>query len=314
MALPNTFIIGVQKAGTTSLHDWLAQHPDVYGPGEFKDVDYFGDPEKSEDVRARFDRDYDACGGESVLLHTQVNYILFSSTLARIKRYVPSARLIVVFRNPVDRAISAYNYYRKLNQESRPIEKALIYEPQGRMEYSKKNCDFAYIEHGLYGRQLENVLNYFDPKQVHVIDFKKLKDNPAQVVGSVFHFLGIDENFHPKFRRKNTTGAPWLDFLHRRLTTKSKAREFLINWLVDWWLPEKKRQKIRKDLIDLNTRKSGGKTDSQRVRSYLIDEFREDQRRFKKILRTNHFSGNGIEDLADQVQTPKDKGQIEEEL
>lgn len=284
MSLPNTYIIGVQKAGTTSLHYWLSQHPDIYGPNEYKDVDYFANPEIADMAKERLVKDFVHHNGESIVFQSHVNYIFYAKALDRIKTLTPEAKLIVVLRNPIDRAISAFRYFRKMGQEPRPAEKALLYKPKEKMSYSKQNNDFTYLEHGMYGQQLEKVYEIFDQEKVLILQFKELKNKPNELIQKVFKFLNIEETFIPNFQKKNQTGKVRFKWLQKKLTKTNRLRQLVIKYLFDWWLTSKKRQYLRKQLIEINTRKMEKHKIPKSVRQELGNVFKTDQQRLKQIL------------------------------
>lgn len=285
--MPNTFIIGVQKAGTTSLHDWICQHPEAFGPMELKDVDYLNCAQNDKKILSRLSKDFAEHGPERVALHSQVNYILFPQTLNKIKRLFPEAKLIILLRDPVERALSAYRYLVKVKRETRPVKEALIYQFSPMLECNRYNCDFTYIEHGLYARQLENVLDLFHPYKVLVLNSEKLFRDPVKIMRTVFRFLEIDENFCPRLRKRNVTGRPRSSGIHNSLTGKSPVRAFITKLTLSWWMPPKKRQLFRKKIIELNTKNAAVEDtdDVAEVRLFLERVFREDQNRLHALIK-----------------------------
>ena len=287
MSLPNAYIIGVQKAGTTSLHNWLAQHPDIYAPLEFKDVDYFANPAIAADAKERLEEDFASYNGEKVILQSQVNYILYPKALDRIKALTPQARLIVILRDPVDRAMSAYRYFKKMGNENRDAEEALLYKPKKKISYSKENSDFTYIEHGMYGRQLEAVYQKFNPEHILVLQFEELISQPQQLTSKVFNFLAVTQSFTPSFDKRNKTGKARFKWIQNRLTSTSWLRQLIIKYLFSWWLSVEKRQFLRKQLIELNTGEKKRKSTSKELKEQLQPLFMDDQKKLKEILETH---------------------------
>src|SRR3954447_16033062 len=122
---PNAFIIGVQKGGTTTLDDWLSQHPQIYCYDSLKDVHLFG-VLNNDEIEKKLLEEPCEYNIEPVVLQSAVNYIFYPQLLCAIKENCSDAKLIVIIRNPVDRAISAYSYFKKMLREQRPIEEALL--------------------------------------------------------------------------------------------------------------------------------------------------------------------------------------------
>lgn len=287
MPLPNTFIVGVQKAGTTSLNNWLAQHPDIYAPLELKDVDYFTNPAIAANAKEQLEEDFASHNGEKVILQSQVNYMFYSKALGRIKALTPQAKLIVILRDPVDRAMSAYRYFKKMGKEDREIEEALLYKPKKQISYSKDNNDFTYIEHSMYGRQLEAVYQRFNPENVLLLQFEELVSRPQQLTTKVFNFLKVNNNFIPSFAQKNKTGTARFKWIQKKLTSTSQLRQVIVKYLFSWWLPVEKRQFLRKQLIEFNTGKRKKKSTPKELKKQLRLLFKDDQMKLKEILE-NH--------------------------
>src|SRR6516225_11735166 len=104
---PNSFLIGVQKAGTTTLNDWLSQHPGIYCYNSLKDIPLFVKFPQPQQLNKRLLLETPAYAQQPVVLHSAVNYIFYPSLLKQIKEKQPQARLILIVRNPVARAISS---------------------------------------------------------------------------------------------------------------------------------------------------------------------------------------------------------------
>jgi hypothetical protein len=145
-----------------------------------------------------------------------VNYIFYPHLLARIAELNPKAKLILILRNPVDRAISSYGYFKKMLRETRPMEEALIYQPKEVAEFTKDYSDFTYIEHGFYAKQIKNCLQYFPEEQLLVLDYNDLSKNPSALLHKLFSFLNIDTAFQPDLSPKNITGSVKNQFLQER--------------------------------------------------------------------------------------------------
>lgn len=287
MSLPNTFIIGVQKAGTTSLHNWLSQHPDIYAPQEFKDTDYFVNPNRTHEIVKRFNKDYAGYSDEAIILQTYVNYILYSHSLSLIKEFTPQAKVIVVLRKPEDRAISAYKYFIKMGREDRKPKEALIYKPKNELYYSQDNNDFTYLEHGLYGTQLENVFKIFDSKDILILQFEELLESPIKITKKVFKFLGVDSSFSPIFYKKNQTGTIKSQWLQNQLMGSNSLKRAFIKLFVDWWLPSRKRQLVKKRIIEMNTSNKEEDLIPSEVKKWLKEFYEKDQLKLKELLKSH---------------------------
>ncbi len=187
---PNTFLIGIQKAGTTTLNDWLSQHPEIYGYDTLKDVHLFVRFKNMEEINQRLQQEPVPYKGERVVLQSAVNYIFYEQMLQEIAKHQPNARLIVILRNPVQRAFSAYSYFKKMLREERTVHEALMYQPKDALPFTKDNNDITYIEHGFYYTQIKNCFKYFKKEQLLVLEYEELK-NPDALLQKIFTFLQV---------------------------------------------------------------------------------------------------------------------------
>src|SRR5262249_39324802 len=134
VVLPNFFVIGAPKAGTTSLYEYVAQHPDVY-MSPVKEPAYFkprhppgGEDAEPEDRLAAYVALFDGVAGEHVVGEATPSYLQSASAAARIRDAVPDARLVAVLRNPVDRAYSGYSMRVQQGTEDRTFVEAMDVE------------------------------------------------------------------------------------------------------------------------------------------------------------------------------------------
>lgn len=216
MTLPNFFIAGAPKAGTTALHAALARHPQLFLPA-VKEPKYFlcdgppperggpGDAHsyrewvwRPEDYEALFEpAPPDALVGESTPF-----YLSDADALWRISRAVPDARLIAVLRDPVDRA---YSNWAHLWADG--LETIGDFMTACREEERRKEAGWApfwrYLETGLYGRQLERVFELFPREHVHVIRYRSLVDEAVPTIDAVCRFLGVEEGRIPEVPPQN---------------------------------------------------------------------------------------------------------------
>jgi len=194
--------------------------------------------------------------------------------------------LIVILRHPVNRAISAYTYFKKMMREQRSIEEALLYQPQNDLAFSKMNNDITYIEHGLYYRQIKVCLDYFPKKQLLVLDYDELLTQPENLVKKVFSFLGVDESFKAEFASRNITGEIKNQWLQEKLIKQSKLKKFVVKYFIDFWMPRSKRKTLKKKLFEMNTGKKETNENLQKIKEQLAQYFIEDAKKLDELLGT----------------------------
>lgn len=248
MILPNLILMGAQKAGTTSLHECLSGHPEIFSVTDLKDRDFFSHPVRRTDPGSYMAKYMGEFKNEKWILHTHVNYLIYKQAVRNIKKYCPNdIKLLVILRAPTDRAISAFNYFKKLRREQRSIEEALCYPPQEIHDFSFENNDFTYLEHGFYSDQLDVISQSFGSNDLLLLDFDQLRNDPKSLFDRVSAFLNIDANHNFELKNRNVTGQVRSEIVQDILST-GKILRFL------------------KPVIQRNTR-----LDVQRVKRWLTE-------------------------------------------
>lgn len=220
--LPNTFIIGAQKSGTTSLANMLAQHSDVCfsSPKEPRFFEY----EYPLGIEFYIKKYFGEYKGEKIVGEARTTNMMIPFVPERISEINPNAKIIAILRNPIERAFSAWSHFKDMRpgRETRSVHKALIdgmrnYNPRlwaSEAEYVRDLDPMGgpyhggYIEGGCYWNLIQNWTKFnFDIKLVFLDD---LKSDPAAFYSDVCSFLGIDEQ-SVDFTPKNMTDS-WSAF------------------------------------------------------------------------------------------------------
>lgn len=208
-ALPAFLLIGAQKSGSTSLHAYLSQHHQLV-PASAKEVHFFDggtDPlvDNFQKGQAwyrlyfpwKWEMRYNQKAYESSPL-----YLFNPWSPNRIFDLIPDAKLIVLLRNPTERAISHYFHERRKNREPLDIYEAMVQE-EARLERAMAEVDYksyAFIHHsyksrGIYRPQLERYMDLFPREQLLIMDSDELFTEPHAAVKKVFEFVGVDAQF-----------------------------------------------------------------------------------------------------------------------
>lgn len=197
-----SFLIGgVQKAGTTALAGFLRQHPGVSLP-KTKEAHVFDAPDFDEawgaaDVDRRYALHFDAGVADALYGDATPIYCLHERFVARVRRYNPAMRWILLLRDPVERAISHYHMERDRGNERWPLWAALLCEPwrlRGHLDDFSADSPLrthSYRLRGDYARQLEVLYRYFPPGQVLLLQSEALRDESARVLTRVYDHLGL---------------------------------------------------------------------------------------------------------------------------
>ena len=198
-ALPDAVILGAQKSGTSSLHYYLVQHPQVIAPLR-KEVHYFDVGYRHSEAwyRAHFGRR----GEPGLNLDSSPYYLFHPAVPARLHSLLPEARFIVLLRDPVRRAYSHYWHERDKDRETLDFEAAIAAEParlgdaeaalaNGRIGRSAAHQHFSYLARGRYAEQLERWFARFPREQFLVLRFEDLAREPLVVLNRTLGFLGL---------------------------------------------------------------------------------------------------------------------------
>jgi hypothetical protein len=227
---PSFLIIGAQKAGTTALYDYLSQHPRIV-PSRDKELGFFS-PELFADwpehpnhrilctpkgtvfddprlyrravawYHGRFPWPHDL-GRRRLTFEATPEYLYYPQAAKRIFDYDPAMKLIVLLREPVERAFSAWNMYRSFGdyrpfiyaprRETREFEAAIRAELE-HLSSNRGSLDPGYVRRGLYHEQLTRYFQWFDRRRVLVLDSVDLRRDTATVINQVIDFLGLPEH------------------------------------------------------------------------------------------------------------------------
>jgi hypothetical protein len=233
VSFPNFLVIGANKAGTTSLHRYLGEHPDVF-VSAVKEPSYFavaGAPARAErdldpaerrsralmvQTEAEYRALFDAVDGERAIGEASTAYLSSTRAPERIAAAIPDAKLIAVLRQPAERAFSAYAMHVSWGVEPLSFPDAIAAElADDRVGGLWRH----YLPSGFYARHLQRYLAVFPAEQLRVGLSEDLGRDPQAFVGDLFEFLDVDPTFAPDITsRHHVTRAPSpLDRVPRRL-------------------------------------------------------------------------------------------------
>lgn len=249
-------IAGTQKGGTSALHYHLDQHPSIT-MAHSEEAHMIDHPR-----RHFFDDEERFAGGVSKvnydILHEGIKlkrqslivgsctpiYTYWKPAMERIRNYHRGIKLIILLRNPIDRAFSHWNMYRERDQESLGFLEAIAAEP-GRIRAALplQPRRTSYLDRGFYFKQMERVFRFFPREQVHVIKFDDFRNNTPEVVNRVFAFLGVKPLSKVKNRQQNRIPYERKILLEERrhlyqaYQTDIARLEQLLGWDCSAWKP-----------------------------------------------------------------------------
>lgn len=214
--LPNFFVVGAAKSGTTSIYRYLRQHPDVYMP-TVKELHWFSrlEPNPRQGFRPITSEEeylslFEGWRGEKAIGEASPSYLWDPKAPERIQRSVPSAKILILLREPVDRAFSHYLADVRYGIQRKPFYEALRKDYAGPTKGWGK-CHL-YVELGLYCRQVSRYLERFGEGKVLVLFFEEVfadLDSTKRTLERVLDFIGVDpsEVRNIRFEQKHNPHA-----------------------------------------------------------------------------------------------------------
>jgi Sulfotransferase domain len=233
--LPDFIIIGTQRGGTTSLYSYLVEHPGI-GAASIKEVHYFDTPHYKQGLawyQAHFPSLLEKYYAQHVhkldfMTGEASPYYLFHPHVPRrVANVLPEVKLIVMLRNPVDRAYSHYHHERAGGHEHLATFEEAIEQEERRLagELDKMQADefyasypfrhFSYLARGIYIDQLQRWLSFFPREQVLILKSEDFYANPAGVFQQTLAFLNVStpvqNSQKQEFKQYNLTTPPSMD-------------------------------------------------------------------------------------------------------
>ena len=276
MTLPNFLIIGVQKAGTTTLYNYLKQHPQIY-MSPLKEPHFFSyGCDKNSTTKLSFISNWEAyqdlfqkVSDQTATGEASTSYLYHPRAAERICHCLPKAKLIAILRDPAEGTYSKflmdYRWQFDVFNQCNPLEdfaQAIQQSPSIHV-------------HGRYFKKLQRYLALFQKEQLKICLFEDLKTNPDNLLQDIFQFLGVDKKFHvdKSISVYNSGGIAKNKLVY---TSLDKLRRSF-NTTLQPFIPKGLHKQIYNFYIRL--RKSNLVEPPplpQEIRQQLIDMFRED--------------------------------------
>jgi hypothetical protein len=218
-ALPDFFVAGVPKAGSTALHVALANHPELY-LSRFKEPKYFlgdgrapannkgpGDAKTSAEAiwqRAEYEALFDPAPPGTLSGESSPFYLYDEGAQQRIADQIPDAKLILLLRDPIDRAHSNWTHLWSAGLEPESDFVAACRQQDRRLAAGWAPF-WQYLRLGLYGEQLGRLYSHFPREQVLMLRYKQLRDDPPATLNQICAFLGVTEGVIHEIPAANVT-------------------------------------------------------------------------------------------------------------
>ncbi|MEO1593524.1 MAG: sulfotransferase [Cyanobacteria bacterium J06632_22] len=286
--LPNFLIIGVQKSGTTSIYNYLKAHPQIF-MSSVKETNFFErnweneSPERLArrkngiNTLADYSRLFDGVTDEQAWGEASPNYLFHhQQSVDLIRQHVPGAKLIAILRNPVERAYS--DYLMSVRDAIGTSQRSL-----GEQVKTRGSSSFTLLK-GRYYEQIKHFIDVFGTNQVQVLLYDDLRQDAGQLMQDMYAFLGVDPTFTPDTsKRAQTAQVPKNQALNRLMRTENPLRS-VVSGVMRGLLPESTRQKLRSQLLSLNSQSKAALPLSDTDRQLLIDYYRDDILKLQDLL------------------------------
>jgi hypothetical protein len=272
---PHFIIIGAGKCGTTSLHDYLNQHPEIYLCPK-KETFFFinaqartnhqkwGSVTTLEEYLSLF---ADAPQG-AILGEISTNYYAYPESAALIHQAIPNTKIIAILRNPSHRAFSSYQMFVKEGHEQRSFSEIVTARTQ-------------HITRGFYYQELLPFYQQFPKTQIKILLFDDLVKNPQAFLQELFGFIGVRADFTPDMSKRGREGGlPKRRWLHRLLTQDNPLRRAIAQGM-KLLVPLEKRQQLREKLVKQNI---APETLDRETHDRLIALYRDDIQQLQTLI------------------------------
>lgn len=279
--VPAFFVVGAAKAGTSSLFHYLNEHPEIHML-PYKDVacyfcETYGLPITYEEyLRLLMPRNGDHYNAVGDVCHA---YLTDPSSARKLHLAFPDAKIVIVLRNPADRAFSLYSWLAREGYEyADSFEEALRLEDM-RFERNISKAseltqgyrtNYLYYRSGCFAEQVARYLSFFDKRNILFKKYEDMKRDTSAFVKSIYRFIGVDESFQFTKKIYNQRGFP--RYVPLQYFLRAKASRFV-------------GQRVSTLLMRCNTSSSIKASFDPRQRAMLLEKYRPD------ILKTEHLSG-----------------------
>lgn len=283
MKKPNFICIGAQKAGTTSLQDILYQHPDVY-LSPIKEIKFFHRDEHYKKGLKWYSNHFKDALPHQVIGDITPDYILYEPAAKRIfENLGKDIKIIVLLRNPVERAFSQFNFHRSMKVESETDFRNMI---KNYPAIDFKNTSFInwytpnyYIERGLYYNQLKRYYDLFPKENIHIAIFEEIfGEKRAYELNRLFKFIGIENQLNIEIKHSHATRVPKNNLVSKTINNFKELKQILKPFL-----PKKLYISIRKNILKFTSKKPD-KIDTALKKELFNIYFNKDIQQLEKLI------------------------------
>jgi hypothetical protein len=274
----NLICIGAQKSATTSLAKALKEHPQI-AKSTKKELHYFDREGYKKFDESKYNSFF-LPGDYIYKPDFTPSYLYVTDTAKRIhEAFNDNVKIIVLLRNPIDRAISQYLMIRRRGLEKLSFEKAFEEQEKRTSKDFLSNIYYSYFKRGLYHKQLSRYFKLFPKENILILKFDDFIKKQDQELTKIYKFLNIDEVEYVEETFLNKGSVPFSYSLNKVISKISAL--FRKTCLAD----NKALKKIKRFIVSLNrTKKSGSVVLNDKFRKVLKEYYKEDLNKLKDYI------------------------------
>ena len=215
ICIPDFFLVGAPKCGSTSLDDYLKQHPQIFMAPHKESYHFATDflsPGNFYFSRENYLKMFECWDQEKIAGESSVLYLASKVAAKNIHDFNPQAKIVALFREPVSMIDSYHSQLVFVGvQKETDLMRALELQEadsRGLIEGAGQRLLPKYLDLIQFGTQLQRYIEFFGVERVHVILFEDLKNNPEGIYRDLVRFLDVDEDFIPEFKILNSQKMP----------------------------------------------------------------------------------------------------------
>jgi hypothetical protein len=267
---PNFFIVGAARSGTTSLYEYLKRVPGVY-MSPVKEPRYFapscrpGSSVRPIRDKAEYLRLFQGVRDEAAVGEASITYLPDPEAPRLIHKVIPDARIIIILRDPVERAYSSYLLYVREGWQSLPFEEAV-------QDKQYEHCTAP----GFYADSVKRYLDIFGAERVKILIFEEFIQDTKGAVRKILKFLGVEGQPPINVGEAYNAFAAPRGPLPRRILASELAKR-----TTKFLIPAPLRRIVRQNLLQ---KKAAKPPMHQEARKFLEELYREDVRKLERIL------------------------------
>lgn len=309
---PNLFIVGQPKTGTTALHQFLGQHPEIY-MSSIKEPHFFCADFHLESDRAYGKQRFYDFRSESAYLQlfskaknvkiageSSTNYLYSQVAAEKIHNFNADAKIIIVLREPAQFLYSLHSHYVKFTEENEPdFLTALALETKRQQEeaLSPRVTSPSYLYYSQrvqYYQQVKRYCDRFKPEQIKVILFEEFKSENERIFREILEFLGVQPNFTPEYAAINVNKEVKFKAINNLINNpvaKSISKNLLSQEFNDF---------VRDNIVEkLLWHQAPKATMPEEIRLQLKQQYQPEVAKISDLLQLDLLSKWGYDNLSD---------------